>query len=253
MRGIRTLCVAAIAVALVGPVQAFGQLGSESTRFSISAGPVFTEPTGEFRRYLSNRVGGGGGLLYHVDRSGVVALRFDISGISYGREIRKVPISESIGQRILLDETTANSILNISFGPELAWPKGRIRPYINGGISKLLFRTTTWLGGSDSEGNVISTTNFKDSARAWFAGGGVRLPIGSRSVALRAITLDFGLRYHSGATASYLREGSIQDGPGGTINITPLVSRTPYLAYVAGIRVRIPRGNPAASCPRFLC
>src|SRR6185295_11745976 len=96
-------------------------------------------------------------------------------------------------------------------------------------------------------------TNFKDSARAWFAGGGVRLPIGSRSVALRAITLDFGLRYHSGATASYLREGSIQDGPGGTITITPLVSRTPYLAYVAGIRVRIPRGNPAVSCPRFLC
>jgi hypothetical protein len=252
MKGIRALSVAVIVFTLAGPVRVFAQFASESTRFSIGGGPVLTEPIGEFRKNLSNHVGGGGSLLYHIDRTGFFGLRFDVSGIFYGSETRQVPISESIGGRILLDETTRNSITTISFGPELAWPKGRIRPYINGGISTLLFRTTTSLEGTDSEGNVISTTNFKDNAGAWFVGGGVRVPIGSSNVALRAITLEFGARYHSGATASYLQQGSIQDLPGGAITITPLMSRTPYIAYVAGIRVRIPR-NPAASCPRFLC
>jgi hypothetical protein len=253
MKRIRGLCVAVIVLALAGPLRAFGQFAPESTRFSIGGGPIFNEPTGQFRQNVSNAVGGGVGFLYHVDRTGFFGLRFDVSGVSYGSETRKVPISRPITDRILLDETTSNSITTISFGPELAWPKGRIRPYINGGISKLLFRTSTSLDVTDSDGNSISTTNFKDSAGAWFAGGGVRLPVGNGSIASRAITLDFGVRYHSGATASYLREGSIQDGPGGTITITPLMSRTPYLAYTAGIRVRIPRGKTALHCPRFVC
>jgi hypothetical protein len=241
MRGIRSLCVAAIAMALFGPVQAFGQLGSESTRFSISAGPVFTEPTGEFRRYLSNRLGGGGGLLYHVDRAGLFALRFDISGISYGREIRKVPISEPIGQRILLDETTSNSIMNISFGPELAWPKGRIRPYINGGIGKLLFRTTTWLGGTDSEGNAISATNFKDSTGAWFAGGGVRLPIGSRTVAL-SDHVGFHSALHSGTASTFVKAAFKMGGRDDHHHTAP-VSRTPP-CVCRRYSGSDPRGNP---------
>src|SRR6185503_7517985 len=98
-----------------------------------------------------------------------------------GTEERRVPISESITQRILLDETTWNSITTISFGPELALPQGRIRPYVNGGISRVLFRTTTSLDGSDSSDDGsdggLQTTNFKDDTRAWFVGGGVRLPI----------------------------------------------------------------------------
>src|SRR5262245_42118095 len=81
MKGIRALCVAAIALMFAGPVRVFAQFASESTRFTIAAGPILTEPTGEFRKNLSNRVGGGGSVLYHVDRTGFFALRFDVSGI----------------------------------------------------------------------------------------------------------------------------------------------------------------------------
>src|SRR5262249_34923512 len=120
MKGISGLCVAVIVLLFVGPVRAFGQFASESTRFSIGGGPIFNEPTGEFRQNLSNSVGGGFGLLYHIDRTGFFGMRFDVSGVSYGSETRKVPISRTLTERILLDETTSNSITTISFGPELA-------------------------------------------------------------------------------------------------------------------------------------
>src|SRR5215471_18009208 len=117
MKGIRELCVAVIVLAFLGPAGALGQFAPESTRFTIGGGPIFNEPTGMFRQNLSNSVGGGIGLLYHIDRTGFFGLRFDVSAVSYGSETRKVPISRSLTDRILLDETTSNSIATVSFGP----------------------------------------------------------------------------------------------------------------------------------------
>jgi hypothetical protein len=220
------------------------------TRFSVGGGFMVGQPKEGFAQAIGNGYGGGGGVIYHLVRSGLLGVRFDISGFQYGHETKTVPISETIGSRILVDVNTNNSITAISWGPELAKPTGRIRPYVNFGYSALLFRTTSSIEDLDSEdGGAFHTTNFKDSTRAWVYGGGLRFQLGSHT---SPVTLDTGLRYYRGGAVSYLREGSLQDNLDGTITMTPITSKTPFLVYTIGVKVRIPYGSNK-DCARFLC
>ena len=66
-------------------------------------------------------------------------------------------------------------------------------------------------------------------------GTGLKIPLGGRE---SNFALDLGVRYHSGSEASYLREGSIQDNPDGSITITPLISETPFMMYSFGFQYR---------------
>src|SRR5207247_1494257 len=84
----------------------------------------------------------------------------------------------SISARILIKEITTNSITTLSFGPELALPMGRVRPYVHAGRGELLFRTTSSIKGTNSSEDIASTTNYKDNAGAWLLAGGVRVPSG---------------------------------------------------------------------------
>jgi hypothetical protein len=66
------------------------------------------------------------------------------------------------------------------------------------------------------------------------------------------VTLDTGLRYFRGGFTSYLREGSIQDNPDGSLTITPLTSRTPLMMYTIGVKFQIPYES-SKPCSRFIC
>jgi hypothetical protein len=223
---------------------------ADTTRFTIAAAPLLSQPRGEFGQNVGDGFGGGGALLYRLDRTGWLSLRFDASGHAYGREEKRVPLSELLGPRVLVDVTTTNSLMSIAFGPELAFPRGPVRPYVNAAISGLFFKTSTSVDGSTTENQpVASTTNHSDNTRAWVLGTGLRIPL-PRSDS--RFSLDLGLRYHYGGVASYLREGSIQDTSDGSIIITPLNTRTPYIAYLIGVRFTIPF-NSRGPCPRFLC
>jgi hypothetical protein len=222
----------------------------ENTRFTAGGAFIVSEPKEEFRRNVGIGYGGGGTMLYHLKKSGLLSFRLDVSGVVYGRERKRVPFSETVGGRILVDVTTTNSIVNFAVGPELALPSGWVRPYLHAGYSRLFFRTTSSVQGMrSSDEEIASTTNYSDGTGAWLYGGGVRIPLGSRD---SPVVFDAGFRYHRGGEASYLREGSIQDGPGGSITITPLSSRTPFAVYAIGIQYRFPyqSSNP---CPRLLC
>ena len=208
------------------------------SRFSVGGNFVISQPRGEFGDNVSTGYGAQGTVMFHLLRSGLINLRFDVSDATYGREEKFVPAAST--SRVVFEVTTTNSILSLTWGPEIAMPTGRFRPYANVGYSRLFFRTKSSLKGVDaSEEELTKTTNYEDSTNAWVYGGGVRIPLGNIESALLA--LDFGLRYHHGGTASYLREGSIQDNPDGSITITPLTSRTPVLAYTVGVQFRIPR------------
>jgi hypothetical protein len=225
-------------------------LPPNETRLSIGGNFIVSQPKEGFAQAIGNGYGGSGGVIYHLTRSGLLGLRFDISGVQYGHETRRVPLSETIGSRILVDVNTNNSIVALSLAPELAKPSGRVRPYVNIGYSALFFRTTSSIKDLDSsDGGTINTTNFKDSTRGWVYGGGLRFQLGSQT---SPVMLDTGLRYNRGGTASYLREGSIQDNPDGTITVTPLTSRTPFLVYTIGVKFRIPYDS-SKPCARFLC
>jgi hypothetical protein len=249
---LRRRLMLALALSFLAAVQASAQVPdptvtSETTRFTIAAAPILSQPRAEFGQNVANGFGGGGALLYRLDRTGWLSLRFDASGLAYGHERKRVPFSETVGQRVLVDVTTTNWIASLGAGPELALPKGPVRPYVNVAFSGLLFRTSSSITGSDEP--IAGTTNYKDSTRAFVVGTGVRIPVArTRS----RLSLDFGVRYNRGGQASYLREGSIEDRPDGSISITPLNSRTPYLAYLIGVRFHIPYTS-RGPCPRFLC
>lgn len=242
--------ISQLILALLIPVPPAAAQEPQSTRFTIAGAPMLSQPKEGFRQNVGNGFGGGGALLYRLDKTGVLSLRFDVSGLAYGRETKRVPLSELVGARILVDATTTNSIAAFSFGPELAIPIRAVRPYVNAAVSGLLFRTSSSVKGTGlSSEPIASTTNYSDSTRAWVFGGGVRIPIPRGGPNLR---LDIGIRYYRGGEVSYLREGSIQDRPDGSISISPLTSRTPYMAYLIGIRYRIPFKSPGP-CPRLLC
>jgi hypothetical protein len=220
-----------------------------TTRFTMGGSFIISQPKEEFSLNVGNGYGANGTVMYHLLRSGLVNLRLDFSGAQYDSEKLTVPLSPTIGGRILVDVTTRNSILALSLGPELAKPTGRIRPYVNVAVSRLFFRTTSSIEGVDDEdGDFADTTNYKDGTGAWVCGGGLRFPLGRES---SPVTLDLGLRYHRGGEVSYLKEGSIIDRPDGSIAIFPLSSRTPFLVYTFGVQFRIPHGG--SSCSGFLC
>jgi len=250
MRAIRLTHSIVIALLMAG--LAHSQSVLEPTRFTIAGAPAFFQPKGDYGRNIGAAFGGGGALLYRLDQPGLLSLRFDVSGIAYGHEKKQVPLSESIGGRVLVNATTTNSLLMLSLGPEVALPRGPVRPYLNTGLSRLFFRTTSAVKGIDSsEGDIAHTTNYSDSVNAWFVGGGIRVPFGGKP-AFQSLSFDLGLRYYAGGVASYLREGSIQDNPDGSISITALTSRTPQMVYLVGVRFRIPH-NSSKPCPRFVC
>lgn len=249
MNGTQRYALIVFLLSTISPNLAVAQSSRDiPTRFTVGGSFIISQPKEEFRQNVGNGYGGGGTVLYHLVRSGLLSARFDISGVVYGRETKRVPFSETVGGRILVDVTTTNSIADFSWGPELAVPSGWVRPYGSAAYSRLLFRTTSSVRGiRSSNEEIASTTNYKDGTGAWVYSSGIRIPFGRTS----PVTLDLGLRYHRGGTASYLREGSIQDNPDGSITITPLRSKTPFLMYTFGVQFRIPHGP--GRCSSLLC
>ena len=220
------------------------------TRFNIGGSFMVSQPKQGFGDNIGTGFGATGGLIYNLTSSGLLGLRFDLAHMQYGHEKKSVPLSEIVGSRVLVDVHTNNTITALTLAPEVAKPGGFLRPYANFGYSRLFFRTTSSLNTDNSEdGGSISTTNQKDGAGAWVFGGGVRVQLGRKGSPL---TLDTGLRYFRGGFASYLREGSIQDNPDGSITVTPLTSRTPFIMYTIGVKFQIPYDSNKP-CARFLC
>src|SRR5262245_37886976 len=112
-----------VILASLAAVPAVAQFIPESTRFEIVAAPLLSQPKGDFAHNVGNTFGGGGGVLYHVDRPGFFSVGFDLSISDYGHEAKRVPISERVSDHPL-KVTTTNSIVGLTFGPELALPKG---------------------------------------------------------------------------------------------------------------------------------
>ena len=222
---------------------------TEPTRFNFTPSFIQIRPQEEFRANAGNGLGAAGTFLYNLDHAGWASVRFDASWTQYGKYRKRVMLSETVGERILVDVTTSNQMGAFGVGPEFALPYGPVRPYVNAAISGVVFRTYSSVGGTTSDGEAFAgTKNHGDSTSAWTYGGGIRIPVRRKDV---GIDLDFGFRYYKGGTSTYLNEGSIVDHPNGSITIFPFETDTPFIVYTVGVKFRIPfTGN---RCPRMVC
>ncbi|MFN8570951.1 MAG: hypothetical protein U0132_02770 [Gemmatimonadaceae bacterium] len=209
---------------------------SRNRRFEAGASFFYAQPSGAFHDYVRQGVGLDGFFRLNLDSRGLLSLRADGGWLAYGRETQRVPLSGTIGGRILVDLTTSNNIVYASLGPQLTARGGPIRPYINGGVGFAYFFTESSVEGSNNNNEPFaSTTNYDDWTLQWKGGGGFLIPLGVR----KDVNLDIGAQYHNNGQVKYLRKGSIVDLPNGGIQINPIESQANLITYRIGISVPI--------------
>ena len=205
-------------------------------RFSGSVGALQMRPIGEFRDYVGLAYGAGSNALFRLDDRGIVSLRADLGWFGYGRESKRVPLSPTVGGRVMVDVETTNQIVMFTVGPQLAAPSGFVRPYVGASGGLTHFFTTSGVNGASDEWDFANTENFHSTKLSWIGNAGTYVPLRVRQVPLM---LDLGVTYVAGGRRSYLRRGSIIDNADGTIQLNPVHSDTRFLAYRVGVKFGI--------------
>lgn len=232
------------ALVLLVPLPAYAQFDQldrqESDRRAAGAFGLafnYARPVDEFLKYVDDGYGLDGFLRFNADPSGVLSLRLEGGFLVYGNETKRVPLSSTVGGRILVDLTTSNNIAWIGLGPQLTLPMRLLQPYANASVGYSYFYTRSSVEGTDNDNNPFaSTTNYDDGTFAWGAGGGFLIPFRTRTTEW---AIDLGVRYHGNGQVRYLREGGIEDLPGGGVILHPIQSDANLLTYRLGFSVTI--------------
>lgn len=203
-------------------------------RSYIGGGLTLTQPVGEFSHFVDEAIGFGASFVYRFGSAGVLGLRADGDFINYGRERRAVLISSTIGGRITADLETNNNIGSFGIGPQVTLPLGFVQPYGYGTGGFSYFNTVSSLKERRGGNEILSTTNFDDAVLSWSAGGGLYIPV---THGRTPIAIDLGARFRRNSDVQYLREGDIEDLPGGNIRISPVRSDADFVVYHLGISV----------------
>ncbi len=209
-------------------------LAATTGRGSLTFSVIQGRPQGAFGDNIGRGYGAGGAYLFRLDRAGIWSVRTDVGIVRYGDESRQTPLSETVGGRVLVDVTTANYIVPVTIGTQLAWPRGAFRPYVNAGVGGQAFFTESTVGGVAQAGAIAGTTNHSSLAAAWALGGGASMPL---VIGRTPVALDVGVQYLRGGNTQYLGLGSITDLPGARIAITPLESTTHMMVVRIGARI----------------
>lgn len=202
-------------------------------RSSMSIALNQSRPQGELARNIGFGYGVSGAYLYRLDSDGIWSLRAEVAAVAYGNDVTRSAFSETVGGRVQVDTRTTNYIVPVLVGPQLAWPSGAIRPYVNAGIGVQTFVTESAVEGVYDQLDLASSVNLSDATFVWVAGGGVHVPITNRTTRAQ---LDVSAQYFHGGEARYLGHGSITDLPGGVLRISPFRSTTHYVMLRVGAR-----------------
>ncbi len=196
----------------------------------------YGQPTGEFRDFVNQGFGADGFYRYAIDPHGIVSLRIGGQFLIYGNETRRLPLSSTIGNLVLVDVKTSNNIVNFGGGLELAIPTPIVRPYVFGQLGSGYFYTQTSVEGSSDTFEFARTTNYRDWVFSRQVGAGLQIPLGT-SRSGTSVLLDLGATYNANGEARYLREGSIrqvQVSPA-RYELTPVRSEANLVTWRLGI------------------
>ena len=228
-----TLAVAYPAAALAQPLSVHDlDAVARPPRLYYGGGLQVMQGVGAFADSVPGGFGGGFNMRYNLDRRGILSLRGDLGFQIYGNERKRIAFPSA--PRVTLEQNTSNTIFSYAVGPQLMWPTGRVRPYVNGFVGGAYYATTTSLEGDawDNE-PFASSENFHDNNLSYGGGAGVLLPFRTRRT---PVALDLGARYLHNGTARYLTPGSIEDTPDGYI---PHYTEGPanFVVYTIGVSV----------------
>lgn len=216
----------------VGGDQHSRSLGPRRSPVLVGGSLTYAVPQGDFRQNVKQGFGGDVGAHYKVDRRGIFSVGGELGFLSYGRETNRVPLSSTIGGRILVDLTTSNNIFWMGLGPQLTAPSGPIRPYVNGTAGFAVFWTESSVDGEFDNEEFAKTNNYNDATFAWTGGAGFLIPVGT----LRQGAIDLGVRYHGNGNTRYLKKGDIIDLPNGNVQLRIREGETPLLMWRVGVK-----------------
>lgn len=205
--------------------------------WTFAIGAQMGEPLGDFRANVNQAWGAGGSLRYNFPGLRTLGVRGDFTYLNYGRENRRVPLSSTLN-RVLVDMNTSNNIVVFSGGPELALPRGLVRPYVYAFAGYSYFYTETQARDDNSYDGFASSVNFDDGGLATGWGGGLRIPLHFRTV---NAAIDAGVRHTKNGVRQYLRPGDIVDVPNGFIP-NPRTSLADFRQWHVGVSFS-PRGR----------
>lgn len=230
--------IGAVLIVLAGgPASAYAQglelVTPERVKFGVSG--VLAFPTGDFGDFVD--VGGGANLslLFNADPDGHFGIRLDGTFLGYGHERITRPLSNTI-QRILVDVHTNNWIAMLGVGPQLTLGTGPVKPYVYGTIGFSYFATVSHVSGSSDFDDFASTTNFDDVTFTATGSAGLQIQL---SRGHRPVSLDLSAQTARSGLTEYLRPGSIQERPDGSVFIVPIRSETNLVAFKLGVSIGI--------------
>lgn len=222
-------------IATTSAAQAIDSAASDFLRrSSFSIAVTQTRPMGTLGENIGLGYGVSGAYVYSLDPQGILSLRADVAAVQYGNESKRSAFSETVGDRVQVRTRTSNYIFPMTVGPQLAWPSGPVRPYVNAGVGAQAFVTESDVESVDNLFVIARSTNQSDVTLAWVAGGGITIPI------VRGATraqLDLSMQYINGGRARYLAPGSIIDLKGGEVRISSLESTTHLVMLRVGARI----------------
>jgi hypothetical protein len=232
--GLQAIVLAA-AIATSSAAQAINGSSSDFLRrSSLSIAVTQSRPMGPLGDNIGLGYGVSGAYLFSLDPHGILSLRADVAAVQYGNESKRSAFSETVGDRVQVRTRTSNYVFPMTIGPQLAWPSGPVRPYINAGVGAQAFVTESDVEGVDDRFVIARSTNQSDATLVWVAGGGITVPI------VRGATraqLDLSMQYINGGRARYLAPGSIIDLQGGDVRISSLESTTRLVMLRVGARI----------------
>jgi hypothetical protein len=179
---------------------------------------------GEFSQFVSFGGGISSGVVYNFDDRRIWGLRLDASYLIYGHDTRHIPIDPLVD----LEVRTQNQIASAGVGPQLTFRGGGIRPYLFGTVGFSYFWTRSSIG--DAGGR----TNLDDFVFAGSVGGGLLVPVHRGH---RPVSIDLSATYQGNGRVKYLRKGSIEEAPDGSLTITPIESGGNLLLLRMGVSV----------------
>ena len=226
---------AALAALALSVAAAAAQEGEEPGPARAHAGLALDAvvPVGEFSDFVDTGFGLAGSISLDLPPTGVLGLRLDAAWARYGSVTRRVPLSPTV-PFIDVELQTDNSIATVAVGPQLTLPAGGVRAFVHGGIGFSYFVTRSSVRGTSEDEDFASTTNFDDFELALVGGAGTWIRLsGGRTPLHLLLEAD----YVRNGEASYLREGDLQEGPGGTTEISPVHSDADFLSLRIGLGI----------------